>query len=41
MAEIRLARLEDVAALGFISSGHVDNLSQGYRELLFYKRLKS
>ncbi len=27
------------AALGFVPSGHVDNLPQGYRELLFYKRL--
>jgi GNAT superfamily N-acetyltransferase len=27
------------SALGFIPSGHVDNLPQGYRELLFYKRL--
>jgi predicted GNAT superfamily acetyltransferase len=27
-------------ALGFIPSGHVDNLPQGYRELLFYKRLR-
>ncbi len=26
-------------ALGFIPSGHIDNLPQGYRELLFYKRL--
>lgn len=25
--------------LGFIPSGHIDNLPQGYRELLFYKRL--
>ena len=28
------------AALGFSSSGHIDNLPQGYRELLFYKRLR-
>ena len=27
-------------ALGFHSSGHIDNLPQGYRELLFYKRLR-
>jgi predicted GNAT superfamily acetyltransferase len=27
-------------ALGFIPSGHIDNLPQGYRELLFYKRLQ-
>jgi predicted N-acetyltransferase YhbS len=26
-------------ALGFAPSGHIDNLPQGYRELLFYKRL--
>lgn len=26
-------------ALGFMPSGHIDNLPQGYRELLFYKRL--
>jgi ribosomal protein S18 acetylase RimI-like enzyme len=26
-------------ALGFTPSGHIDNLPQGYRELLFYKRL--
>jgi ribosomal protein S18 acetylase RimI-like enzyme len=26
-------------ALGFVPSGHIDNLPQGYRELLFYKRL--
>jgi GNAT superfamily N-acetyltransferase len=28
-------------ALGFTPSGHVDNLPQGYRELLFYKRLQA
>jgi len=27
-------------ALGFAPSGHVDNLPQGYRELLFYKRIR-
>ena len=27
-------------ALGFVPSGHIDNLPQGYRELLFYKRLQ-
>jgi len=26
-------------ALGFAPSGHIDNLPQGYRELLFYKHL--
>lgn len=25
--------------LGFVPSGHIDNLPQGYRELLFFKRL--
>ena len=34
-AAIRLHR-----ALGFSASGHVDNLPQGYRELLFYKYLR-
>jgi GNAT superfamily N-acetyltransferase len=28
------------AALGFAPSGHIDNLPQGYRELLFYKRIR-
>ena len=28
-------------ARGFQSSGHIDNLPQGYRELFFYKRLRS
>lgn len=27
-------------ALGFVPSGHIDNLPQGYRELLYYKRLQ-
>ena len=27
-------------ALGFVPSGYIDNLPQGYRELLFYKRLR-
>ncbi len=27
-------------ALGFAPSGHIDNLPQGYRELLFYKRIR-
>lgn len=26
--------------LGFTASGHIDNLPQGYRELLFYKRVR-
>ena len=28
-------------ALGFSPSGHIDNLPQGYRELLFYKRIRA
>ena len=28
-------------ALGFVTSGFIDNLPQGYRELLFYRRLRS
>src|SRR3954470_20100048 len=28
------------AALGFTPSGYIDNLPQGYRELLFYKRIR-
>jgi GNAT superfamily N-acetyltransferase len=27
-------------ALGFVPSGQIDNLPQGYRELLFFKRLR-
>jgi hypothetical protein len=27
------------SALGFQPSGHIDNLPQGVRELLFYKRI--
>jgi N-acetylglutamate synthase-like GNAT family acetyltransferase len=27
-------------ALGFVAAGHIDHLPQGYRELLFYKRLR-
>jgi len=27
------------AALGFVPSGHIDNLPQGPRELVFYKRI--
>ena len=30
---------EEAPALGFQPSGHVDNLPQGVRELLFYKRI--
>jgi ribosomal protein S18 acetylase RimI-like enzyme len=35
VASIRMHR-----ALGFSASGYIDNLPQGYRELLFYKRLR-
>ncbi|MBM3217924.1 MAG: GNAT family N-acetyltransferase [Candidatus Rokubacteria bacterium] len=28
------------SALGFVPSGQIDNLPQGYRELVFYKRLR-
>jgi hypothetical protein len=28
------------SALGFSPAGQIDNLPQGYRELLFYKRLR-
>ena len=28
------------SALGFVPSGQIDNLPQGYRELLFFKRLR-
>jgi ribosomal protein S18 acetylase RimI-like enzyme len=28
-------------ALGFVESGYIDNLPQGHRELLFYKRVRS
>ena len=34
------ASIQMHTALGFIPSGHIDNLPQGYRELLFYKRLR-
>jgi len=33
------ASIQMHTALGFAPSGHIDNLPQGYRELLFYKRL--
>lgn len=39
--ETNAAAIQMHRALGFIPSGHVDNLPQGYRELLFYKRLTS
>ncbi|MFQ5899785.1 MAG: GNAT family N-acetyltransferase [Candidatus Methylomirabilia bacterium] len=38
--ETATAAIQMHRALGFVASGHVDNLPQGSRELLFYKRLK-
>ena len=37
--ETNAASIRMHSALGFTPSGHIDNLPQGYRELLFYKRL--
>lgn len=37
--ETNAASIRMHAALGFSPSGHIDNLPQGHRELLFYKRL--
>ena len=37
--ETNVVSIQMHRALGFIPSGHVDNLPQGYRELLLYKRL--
>ena len=37
--ETNSAAIQMHTALGFQPSGHIDNLPQGYRELLFYKRL--
>ncbi len=39
--ETNVAAIQMHRALGFAFSGYVDNLPQGYRELLFYKRLKA
>ena len=39
--ETNSAAIQMHTALGFHSSGYIDNLPQGYRELLFYKRLHS
>jgi ribosomal protein S18 acetylase RimI-like enzyme len=36
--ETNAAAIQMHRALGFVPSGHLDNLPQGYRELLFYKR---
>jgi L-amino acid N-acyltransferase YncA len=38
--ETNAASIQMHRALGFVPSGHIDNLPQGYRELLFYKRLQ-
>jgi GNAT superfamily N-acetyltransferase len=38
--ETNAASIRMHTALGFHTSGHIDNLPQGYRELLFYKRLR-
>jgi len=38
--ETNVAAIQMHRTLGFVFSGYVDNLPQGYRELLFYKRLK-
>jgi GNAT superfamily N-acetyltransferase len=38
--ETNAASIQMHSALGFAPSGHIDNLPQGYRELLFYKRLR-
>lgn len=37
--ETNSAAIQMHTALGFGPSGYIDNLPQGYRELLFYKRL--
>jgi ribosomal protein S18 acetylase RimI-like enzyme len=37
--ETNVAAIRMHRALGFVESGYVENLPQGYRELLFYKRL--
>jgi L-amino acid N-acyltransferase YncA len=37
--ETNAASIQMHTALGFTPSGHIDNLPQGYRELLFYKRV--
>jgi len=38
--ETNAAAIQFHRALGFVMSGYVDNLPQGYRELLFYKPLR-
>ncbi len=37
--ETNAVAIRMLSALGFAPSGYIDNLPQGYRELLFYKRL--
>ncbi len=37
--ETNAASIRMHAALGFVPSGHIDNLPQGARELVFYKRI--
>ncbi len=37
--ETNVASIRMHTALGFTPSGHIDNLPQGTRELLFYKRI--
>jgi ribosomal protein S18 acetylase RimI-like enzyme len=39
--ETNVAAIRMHRALGFTESGYVDNLPQGYRELLFFKRLRA
>ncbi len=39
--ETNVAAIRMHRALGFVESGYVENLPQGYRELLFYKRARS
>lgn len=38
--ETNTVAIRMLRALDFVPSGHVDNLPQGYRELLFYKRIR-
>jgi predicted GNAT superfamily acetyltransferase len=38
--ETNAVSIKTHTALGFTPSGYIDNLPQGYRELLFYKRIR-
>lgn len=38
--ETNAVSIKTHTALGFTPSGHIDNLPQGYRKLLFYKRIR-